>query len=611
MKTLLRIVKFVKPYWGYVLLSMILMLLFALTNTALLYMVAPVTKFIFGTSAHEGITSNVSSARLSVFDNLKLLLNKSYQKYLLYGTKTQILERFCIILFLLMLFKNMCYWLQAFFSSRALESIIRDIRFALYKHIQSLSMGFFTKHRSGELVSRIINDTGLLNEMISLSISNMIKDPVSVVIYFIFLLVLNWRLTILMLVALPPILFGMDRLGRHLKRYSRKGQERMAELYAHLQETLLSMKIIKAFGTKEYEIERFKKRLDDFFKVNLKRIWVQKLSTPFNEIIGTLVAIFILWYGGKQVIEFGQVQPEEFVQYVFALLMIMQPIKALSNDYANIMQGLSAAERIFSLLDTKAEIVSYPYSRKVDGMKKRIFFDNVSFRYDNEKDFAVRNLTFELQKGETLAIVGPSGGGKTTITELMLRLYDPQEGKIYLDETDIKELELWSYRSLFGIVTQDVILFYDTIKNNIAYGLKDASMDDIIEASKIANAHNFIIRLPQGYDTVIGERGVTLSGGERQRIAIARAILRNPEILIFDEATSSLDTESELLIQQAMERVKKGRTVLVIAHRLSTVKTASRIIVIDKGRLVEEGTHDSLMQRDGLYKTLYTLQFNI
>ncbi len=611
MKTFLRIFEFIKPYCGYIILSILFVLLFALMNSALLYMVAPVTKFLFGPGGLPEISPPVSSGPHSLFDMLKELLQLSYQKYMLKGTKGEILKRFCIMIFLLMLFKNISFWLQAYFSSRALESIIRDIRFAIYKHLQTLSMGFFTKKRTGELVSRTINDTGLLNEMISLSISNLIKDPFLVVIYFVFLLVLNWRLTLLILVALPPVLFGMNKLGKHLKRYSLKGQERMAELYSHLQETLESMKIVKAFGTKEYEIQRFWRRLNEFFKVNLKRIWVQKLSTPFNEVIGTGVAIFIFWYGGKQVLELGTFRPEEFVQYIFALLMIMQPIKALANDYANIMQGLAAAERIFALIDTPPEIKSVPNAPRVKGFKECISFNNVSFWYSPDKEPALKNVTFTLHKGEILAIVGPSGSGKTTITELMLRFYDPQQGKICLDNTDIRELELWSYRSLFGLVTQDVILFYETIKGNIAYGLNDVPLEDIIEVAKIANAHDFIMRLPQGYDTIIGERGVTLSGGERQRIAIARAIIRSPEILILDEATSSLDTESEMLVQEAIERIIKGRTVLVIAHRLSTVRNAHRIIVLDKGEIVEEGNHETLIEANGLYKTLYSLQFNI
>lgn len=611
MKLLLRIANYIKPYWIYILLGSVSMLFFALTNSAMVYIIAPVIRFLFypaQVSKEIGVSMDHIQAG-TFFDKLKTLLRASYDKYLFSGNPLEILARFCLILLALMLIKNLCFWLQAFFSSYALESIIRDIRLDLYRHLQSLSMSFFNRHRTGELISRIINDTGVMNEMISLSFSNFIRDPILILVYFVFLLVLNWKLTLIILIGLPPVVFGMDRLGKHLRRYSKKCQERMADLYTHLQESLAGIKITKVFGAKETEISRFKKHLQNFFKINLKRIWVQKLSTPFNELVGTAIAVFILWYGGREVLLDKTIRPEEFIQYIFALFMIMQPLKALSNDYTSVMQGLAAAERIFSLMDTKPDISSQVGARKAEHLREKIVFENVSFAYGAENESAIEGVSFELRKGEHIAIVGPSGGGKTTIIDLMLRLYDPQEGAIYLDGTDIREFELWSYRSLFGVVTQDVILFYDTVKGNIAYGKPDATMDEIIESAKIANAHKFIMALPLGYDTIIGERGITLSGGERQRIAIARAILKNPEIIIFDEATSSLDTESERLIQEAIERLIKNRTVVTVAHRLSTVKEAHRILVIDKGRIVEEGNHESLMRTDGLYRLLYSIQF--
>ena len=606
MKNFLRVIKYVKPYIHYIIFGAICMLFFAIINSILVYMVSPVLRFLFEQGNINQITDIPTSG--AFFDRAKLFIRHTYETYLLSGTKLDILIRFCWVLVFLVFLKNLFFWLQAFFSSYAMESIIRDIRSKLYNHIQNLKMSYFTEQRTGEVISRIMNDTNILKEMVSLTFSNVIRDPLLVLVYLFLLLILNWKLTVSMFIVIPPVVFIIDRFGKHIRRYSRKGQEFMADIYAHLQESVLGMKITRLFSAENLEKKRFLKHLNRYLKVEVKRVRVVKLLTPFNEMVGTALFIFILWFGGRSVIIYESMRPEEFLQYIFALFVTMQPIKALSNDFSNIMQGLAAAERIFSLLDTEGIDMNKKDNTAPIVLKDSLVFENVSFAYNNNSQKVIKNVDLKIKKGQRVALVGPSGSGKSTLAELVLRLYSPTEGKIKLDNRDIEDLDLIGYRGLFGVVTQETMLFRDSVRNNIAYAKEDVDENKIIQAAKIADAHNFIMRLPDGYDSMISERGLTLSGGERQRIAIARAILPDPQILVFDEATSSLDSESENEVQKALDRVMEGRTVLIIAHRLSTITSCDWIFVMDSGKIVEQGTHSDLIKRDGLYTFLFKLQ---
>ncbi|HID94734.1 MAG TPA: ABC transporter ATP-binding protein, partial [Candidatus Latescibacteria bacterium] len=403
-------------------------------------------------------------------------------------------------------------------------------------------------------------------------------------------------------------LWIITKIGLKLRKYSARSQERMAEVTSVLQETIFGIRVVKAFAMERFELRRFRKGTRNYFRTVLKRIRVGRLASPLTELLATAVGLVVLVYGGNQVLKGDLLSPEEFIIFLIALFSMISPLKNLGQANARIQEGLAAGERIFEVLDTRPSITDSPDAVTIDKVREGIRFIDLSFRYDTG-DVVLDHINLDIKVGEVVAIVGPTGSGKSTLVDLIPRFYDPWRGRVEIDGIDIRKIKLGSLRRLLGIVTQETILFNDTVRNNIAYGSPEIPEEKVIRAARAANAHDFISRLPQGYDTLIGERGVRLSGGERQRIAIARAILKDPPILIFDEATSALDTESEMLVQEAIERLMKGRTSLVIAHRLSTVQNASRIIVLDHGRIIQEGRHQELLNQPGLYRTLYRRQF--
>ena len=376
----------------------------------------------------------------------------------------------------------------------------------------------------------------------------------------------------------------------------------------YFRETITGARVVKAFAMEEYEIKKFQNESFAYFKTLLHVTRVSKLAGPITETLGTLIGISILWFGGQQVFAGNGLSPGEFLLFLLAIFSVMQPIKELSSVNTRLQEAVAAGQRIFNLLDTKPTVYSLPGAQKISAFKKKIHYEGVSFGYDDDSR-VLNNINVEVNKGEICAIVGPSGAGKSTLVDLLSRFYDPHKGRILLDGIDLRKIDVQSLRKFMGIVTQETILFHGSIRSNIAYGLEDIPEDKLIDAARVANAHRFIIEFPDGYDTVIGERGVTISGGQRQRLAIARAILKNPPILILDEATSSLDSESELLVQQAIERLMANRTTFVIAHRLSTILHADKIIVLDKGKIVQEGTHEELINGQGIYQRLYQMQF--
>jgi len=376
-----------------------------------------------------------------------------------------------------------------------------------------------------------------------------------------------------------------------------------------LQETISGIRVVKAFVMEKFEIKKFTDTTRDYFKTMVKLTRVGSLAPPLTEVMGVFAAVLLLWFAGKEILS-GTLDPGRFFLFLFAMLSLMQPIRSISHLNIDIQQGLAAAKRIFEVLDTQPKIKNYPDSIKKESLEKNVTFQNVCFSYDGNKE-VLSNISFEVNAGEVVALVGPSGAGKSTLMDLLPRFYDPTSGEIKIDEINLKKIDLGTLRNLMGIVTQETILFNDTVWNNIAYGYEQASEDRVYDAARAANAHDFIMAMSQGYQTIIGDRGVKLSGGEKQRLAIARALFKNPPILIFDEATSSLDSESETLVQEAIDRLMKGRTVFVIAHRLSTIQNVDRIVVLDHGRIVQIGDHKSLMEEGGLYKRLYQMQFKI
>ena len=490
------------------------------------------------------------------------------------------------------------------------QNIMRDFTTNMYSHIQKLPVEYFDKMRTGELISRLTNDVSLVQASLSARFTENVSQLVQIPGLVIILLALNWKMTIFAGIFLPLILGPIAMIGKYLQKLSKKTQEKIADITSILQETIAGIRIVRAFNMEKYETDRFYFQASKYCNLRIKAIIRSALVSPLTEIVGVLCIIVVASILLKPVVE-GKENSGNVVAYVAALLIMIKPLRSIGKINNIIRRSLAAINRIYSLLDTEPSIKEIPGATEIEPLKNEIYFNNVCFHYNKNEPPVINNISFSVKAGEMVAIVGPSGAGKTTLVNLIPRFYEVTGGEITIDGIDIRDVTFKSLRSQIGIVTQDTFLFNDTVKNNIAYGRADIPMEQITEAAKAANAHNFIIEMPEGYDTVIGERGVRLSGGQRQRLAIARAILKNPNILIFDEATSALDTESEKLVQEAIDRLVENRTVFAIAHRLSTIQHADKILVLCKGELVQMNNHEELLkQEDGLYKKLHDMQFN-
>jgi subfamily B ATP-binding cassette protein MsbA len=434
-------------------------------------------------------------------------------------------------------------------------------------------------------------------------------EPINIIILMSLLFIVSSKLAFIALLIIPisgVIIFG---ISHSIRRRSKRSQAQLAGMTSMIAETIGSMRIVKAFATKGFEINRFAKETQKYYKLMLRRDRLRFVSSPVSETFGATIAALLLWVGARDVLVVQSISSEDFLRFILLLFSLFQPLKNLTNVVNELQNGLASADRVFAIMDIKSDIQDSTDARNVKDLNSNISFNNVSFSYGKEHEKVLDNISFNIDKGEIIALVGPSGAGKSTLVDLIPRFYDTLGGSITIDGTDIREIKIGSLRSMMGIVTQETFLFDDSIKANIAYGVNNLSDKEIVEAAKAANAHDFIANLADGYDTIIGERGVSLSGGQKQRIAIARAIVKNPPILILDEATSSLDSESEKHVQSAIENLMNHRTVFVIAHRLSTVHNASKILVLDKGKIVQEGKHEELVNTDGLYKQLHKMQF--
>ncbi len=483
---------------------------------------------------------------------------------------------------------------------------INRLRDELFAHIQRQSLSFFDHQPSGELMSRISYDVNQLQESVTRVVTGFFKDAFTAAGLTAIIFYREWRLALMALVAFPLAVLVIVRVGRRLRRISIKTQESMARLYTVLQESISGQRIVKAFGREDFESERFARQNLDYFHTRVKQTATRELTPPVMEMLGAVGMAGIIFYGGYNVIQ-GVSTPGTFFSFLAALLMLYQPVKGLSGVHNTVQEGLAAAQRVFGLLDLEPAIQDRAGARTLPVISREIVYQGVSFTYDSRP--VLQDIDLTVRRGEMLALVGPSGAGKTTFLNLLPRFYEVSQGAIMIDGHDLREVTLASLRAQIGLVTQQIILFDDTVRYNVAYGRIEAREEEIITALQAAYAYDFVQQLPKGLDTMIGEQGVRLSGGERQRLAIARALLKDPPILILDEATSSLDSESEREVQQALDRLIKGRTTLVIAHRLSTVRNADRIIVLADGKIVETGSHAELMQQDGLYKRLYEMQF--
>jgi len=540
----------------------------------------------------------------------KQSLRTSFEHFFLTGDPLRSLTRICLALLLIFLLKNLFDYLQSVQTVWVEQAVVRDLRNEVYGHLHQLSLSWFHARRSGALTSRLTNDIALVRGALAAGFSNLVKSVLLLIVCLFWIFWTSWRLALVSLLVLPPSILLIVWLGRKLRRRSTITQERMADLNAILQETLSGIRVVKAFAMEEFEKRKFGRAAHDYFRAFVRQRRLGAMAGPLSEYLGVVATVAVLWYGGHEILVKQAIEPQQFFIFLFAMLQLMSPLKSLSNINATLQEGLAAAERIFRILDTPPTVSSRPGARPATVVGSGIEFERVSFQYGHGED-VLRDISFRVEAGTMVALVGPSGAGKSTLVDLVARFHDPTSGVIRVDGVDLRDYDMASWRRMLGVVTQEAILFNDTVRNNIAYGVEGADEQLVARAARAANAERFIVDMDEGYRTRIGDRGVRLSGGERQRLAIARAIFKNPPVLLLDEATSSLDSESELLVQEALEALFKGRTVFVIAHRLSTIQRADRIIVLDGGRIVQSGTHGELVATPGLYQKLHRLQFRL
>ena len=506
------------------------------------------------------------------------------------------------------LLKTSCYFASSAVMIPLRTGVVRDIRIMVYSKVMSLPLGFFSEERKGDIIARMSGDVGEVENSITSSLDMLIKNPILIVMYFGTLIITSWQLTLFTLLVVPGMGWIMGKVGKKLKRQSLEAQAKWSDTMSQLEETLGGLRIIKAFIAEQKMINRFTECSNEFRDATNRVAMRQALAHPMSEFLGTLLIVVVLWFGGSLILgNHSSIDAPTFIFYMVILYSVINPLKELSKAGYNIPKGLASMERVDKILKAENKIVEIPNPKPLNGLEEQVEFKDISFSYDGKKE-VLQHINLTVPKGKTVALVGQSGSGKSTLVDLLPRYHDVQEGTITIDGVNIKDVRISDLRSLIGNVNQEAILFNDTFFNNIAFGVENATMEQVIEAAKIANAHDFIMEKEDGYHTNIGDRGSKLSGGQRQRISIARAILKNPPILILDEATSALDTESERLVQEALERLMKTRTTIAIAHRLSTIKNADEICVLYEGEIVERGKHEELLAKNGYYKRLNDMQ---
>ncbi len=602
MKNYLRFLKLIVPHIGVFILALICMVFTGLFSASPLGLIVPlVDRVISGKSI-------VLPEKIQSFTVLSDFVNTVNAM-----PSLRLLNTLTILVVVFFVFKGIFDFFQSYLMNDVSQRVIRDVKNNIYKKLQELSVDFYSRNPTGKLMSRITYDATIIRDSISSALADTFYQSIQIV-FFVAIVVITiymgvpWKLILISFTLFPLILYPVIRIGKRLRKISTSSQEKIGDINNMLLETISASKLVKAFCMEDYEWNRFKDYNQHFYKLSMKSIRITKLISPMTESIGVLCVAVILWIVGKSIVD-GDLSIGVFSTFLAAIFSLMKPVKKLSGVYGTTQQAMAATERIFQLMDEPISIQEQDNPVQFNAFDKNIVIKNVGFEY-NKNESILDNINLTINKGEVVALVGPSGAGKSTLVNLIPRFYDPKNGIISIDGTKLKDMEIKSLREKIGLVSQETLLFNDTVKANIMYGHENEDPEQLIRVAKAANAHMFIKDFPQGYDTVIGERGFNISGGQRQRIAIARAVYKNPPILILDEATSQLDTESERLVQDALNNLMNGRTVIVIAHRLSTIKHADKIVVLENGEAINIGTHMELMKKSSLYKRLYEMQFS-
>lgn len=607
MKEFLKIIRrYVAPYKGYLCGSVVLNILSAVFNIFSFSLLAPILKILFdtGSKVYEFVPWHAGMKASELINNIYYYVSVSIDKF---GASTVLLG-LCVIFSIITLVKTSCYFGASAVMVPIRTGVVKDMRMQIYNKIVALPIGFFSQERKGDIIAKMSGDVQEVEYSITSTLDMLIKNPVLIIFYMTWLFYQSWQLTLFTILFAPLVIWVMGMIGRRLKADSAEAQQYWSDTMSQVEETLGGLRIIKAFIAEDKMKKRFDSITTSMRRKNSQVSVRQASAHPVSEFIGTVMIAMVLWFGGTLILgEKAVIDAPAFMSYMAILYSVIQPIKDLSKAAYGIPKGLASMERIDFILNTENHIKEPEKPVHIDSFKDRISFRNVSFSYEDGRE-VLKNINLDIKKGKTIAVVGASGAGKSTLVDLIPRFYDPDSGSVSIDGTDIRDISLHDLRELIGNVNQDPILFNDTIFNNIAFGVESATREQVEAAARIANAHQFIMEKEEGYDTNVGDRGIKLSGGQRQRISIARAILKNPPILILDEATASLDTESERLVQDALDHLMSTRTTIAIAHRLSTVKGADEIIVMNEGKIVERGTHDELIAKDGHYRKLYDMQ---
>jgi len=603
-----RLFKLVLYYWPLLIVSTIAAFIYVILNSLSLWLMASLINNILtdfdkllaehNKLAEDGI--NTANEALKYWTNNLILKD----------TPMETLATLCGVILITFVLKNVFLFLKNTSIAYMRSRLIQHLRNKLYEHLHTLNLAYFNKIRSGELTSIIINDVANMRHALATSFQKLFVEPINIATMIALLFIISWKLATIAVIIVPVTGIIIIGVGRSIRRKSHRTAVKIAGITNIISEALTSIRVVKAFVMQTYEVERFKNETEKHFSLLFKRAFLHNLSAPITETLGVIIGVILLWYGGTEVINSGNLTSEDFLRFILILFSVFEPARRLGNVNMEMQMGIASSQRVFKIMDSDSIIEEVPDAIDISNFNDSIDLNNVGFHYSEDVGPVLSDISFKINKGEIVALVGHSGAGKSTVADLIPRFYDITSGSINIDNVDIRKVKINSLRGLMGIVTQETILFDDTIKNNIAYGDSSISLDQIKDAAGASNALEFIEKLPHGFNTVIGEKGVNLSGGQRQRIAIARALIKNPPILILDEATSSLDTESEKLVQNAIEKLIEDRTVIVIAHRLSTIVNASKIIVMKDGKVAESGSHDQLIALKGYYHNLYHIQLS-